>query len=84
MTKRFTYENFYALIIVFTLLCTAVQGGKGKFLRIYSTSAHKFQKGYLVNTTDSSIFIYKHHNMLNVPVTKIGFIRTDRSVGHDM
>jgi len=75
-------KRYFIFLLLLVLVCTVVYSQKRTFLRIYSITGSKFQKGYLAGTTDSSINIYKHGNTLEVPASGIGFIKTKRSSGH--
>lgn len=54
------------------------------FLRLYNISGNKFQKGHFAGSTDSSIYIHKDSGKMEISVLKIGYIKTRRSLGHNI
>jgi hypothetical protein len=53
------------------------------FLRVYSSGGKKISKGYLFDTTDTSIILSKGTNgkmFIETPVTEIDLIKTNRTV----
>src|SRR5207253_474214 len=73
--------SLLSLLLMYT---TVVQAQKRTFLRLYSLAGFKFQKGHLAGTTDSSLFIYENGDTIEVAVVNIGYIKTKRSIGHNM
>jgi len=70
--------------LFFTLLLIDAAHAQQTFMRIYNTNGHKFQKGYFIRATDSSVFIYRKEGIVEVPATRIGYIKTKRSVVHSV
>lgn len=54
------------------------------FLRFYSNDGTKFNRGYFVRSTDSSIFIKKGIDTVEINYSKIGNLKTRRSLGNDI
>jgi hypothetical protein len=64
--------------------CVIANAQKKTFMRVYHLSGAKIEKGFLKTTTDSSIVINKRSGTTEIPVSKIGHIKTRRSLGHDI
>lgn len=77
-------NKLYVLIFLLVVLCTAAQAQKRTFLRLYSLTGVKFSKGYLIGTTDSSLFIHMKKYTTEIPVASIGYIKLNRSAGHEI
>jgi len=77
-------KKLYPLLLILVLLCTAAHAQKRTFLRFYSMTGNKFNKGYFYGTTDSSILIYKNSDVKEIAATSIGYIKTRRSWGHNI
>ena len=71
---------FVALSLI--MINSFVQAQKKTFLRLYGVAGNKFNKGVFAGATDSSIFIYKDSNKVEIPISRIGTIKTRRSSGH--
>ncbi|TKK69323.1 hypothetical protein FC093_08385 [Ilyomonas limi] len=77
-------KNLFVSLLLFVLGCTAIHAQKRTFLRFYSLAGNKFQKGHLLSTTDSSVFIYKNTDTVEILAVNIGFIKTRRNLGHNV
>ena len=77
-------KKIFFLLLAVLLTGTAVHAQKRTFMRFYSLAGNKFQKGYFAGTTDSSVFIYKQEDTVEVSATDIGYIKTKRSFGHNV
>ena len=64
------------------LICTSVQAQKKTFLRFYDPSGHKFEKGQFITSTDSSIVVFRDSALIEIPISRINFIKTKRSYGN--
>ena len=64
-------------------------------MRFYTIAGKKFESGHYGGSTDSSVFIYKNKTdssinvyknkeKIEIPISKIGVIRTRRSTGHSI
>jgi len=63
---------------------TFVQAQKKTFPRFYDAFGYKFEKGYYVGKTDSSIIVHRDSTTLEIPITRIFTVKTRRSVGHNI
>lgn len=76
-------KHIICSLVLVMLIHTSIDAQKKKFLRFYDFSGHKFEKGRLERTTDSSILISRDTSLIEVPVSKIYSIKTKRSYGHN-
>ena len=81
MKKMYTLL-FTGLFVL--LICSVSQAQKRTFLRFYNLTGHKFQKGHFAGATDSSIYVYKDSGKIEIPASTIGYIKTKRSLGHNI
>jgi hypothetical protein len=72
-----TISLLVLLLYSFTLPLQA----KTKFVRVFNREGHLIVRGDLVATTDTSVIIQEHKKQVEVPVSKIGFIKTARTFG---
>ena len=77
-------KNIFFLLVVIVMINSGVQAQKKTFMRFYSDRGNKFEKGYFAGTTDSSIVVYKDTGKLEIPISKIGTIKTKRGLGHNI
>ncbi len=68
------------LLVAMLALATISEAQKSVFLRVFDTHRSKIGKGTLNSVTDSSIVVAG----MEIPYTRIGFIKTRRSIGHIM
>ncbi len=54
------------------------------FLRLYDREGKKFEKGHLRLASDTLLVLYRRGEQISVPLSEIGFIRTKRSMGHNI
>jgi hypothetical protein len=69
------------LIIIFN---STLEAQKKTYMRFYTVAGKKFESGFYGGSTDSSIAVYKNKEKIEIAVSKIGVIRTRRSLGHSM
>jgi hypothetical protein len=69
------------LFIAMFLLGFSGYSQKPVFLRVFDVNGSKIGKGTLIDLTDTSLVI-SGSNGLEIPYTRIGFIKTRRSIGH--
>ncbi len=69
------------LIIIFN---STLEAQKKTYMRFYTVVGKKFESGFYGGSTDSSIAVYKNKEKIEIPVSKIGVIRTRRSLGHSI
>ncbi len=70
-----------ALFIAFSC---SVWAQKTIFIRVYNLSGKKINKGHLLSVTDSTLLLEGKNSSLIIPVTSIGFIKTNRSAGNNL
>ena len=75
-------KKTFLLVAACMFIFFALQAQPHKFLRIFDLSGKKVAKGYLSNTTDSSIKLANDSTAIEYSAAKIGFIKTKRSGGH--
>jgi len=73
---------FLSLVAISITINTSAQ--KKTFIRLYDITGHKFAKGFFTGTTDSSIMLISRNIKTEIPVNKIGIIKTKRSAGNSM
>ena len=56
--------------------------GKEPFVRIFDANGKKTHSGFLMQTTDNSIFIIQKEKSVEVPISQITTIKLRRSFGH--
>src|SRR5688572_29666251 len=57
---------------------------KSFFVRVYDLAGKKIAKGNVVAVTDTSLQLEAKKTPLNIPVQRIGFIKTKRSAGNNV
>ncbi|MGB5386867.1 MAG: hypothetical protein WBN20_08795 [Eudoraea sp.] len=78
------------LVLALAILsCTAIYAQKEKnksapFVRVYDLNGTKISKGRIVSVTDSSLVLGPKDKTVNIEVSKIGLIKTKRSVGNNI
>ena len=77
-------KKIYFLLFFFSVCCTMTYAQKRTFLRVYNIDGHKLAKGYLYNITDSSVLIFKDTIVKEIIAKNIGYIKTRRSLGHNI
>ena len=56
--------------------------GKEPFVRIFDATGKKIYNGFLMQTTDNSIFIIQKEKSVEIPISQITTIKLKRSFGH--
>jgi hypothetical protein len=78
------------LVLALTILtCTTFHAQKennkaAPFVRVYDLNGEKTSKGRIIEITDSSLVVSRGENPVNIELSKIGFIKTKRSVGNNI
>ena len=78
------------LVLVLVILnCTAFYAQKEKnkaapFIRVYDLNGTKISKGRIARITDTSLVVSRGEIPVNIELSKIGFIKTKRSVGNNI
>lgn len=71
------------LVLFFLLLFGTLQFLQAQdrtFVRIYNADGKKIEKGYLYNTTDSSVILQKGNSYVEIPAAQIDVIKSKRSI----
>lgn len=77
-------KKLFPVLLLLVLVDTASRAQTRTFLRIYALTGNKIMKGHFAGTTDSSLLIYKDSGTKAIPFSSIGYIKTKRSLGHNM
>jgi hypothetical protein len=72
--------KMFLLVTALFVFAINASAQRSVFLRVFDANGSKIGKGKLVGVTDSSIIL----TATEVPYTRIGFIKTKRSIGHTM
>ncbi|HKB45268.1 MAG TPA: hypothetical protein VKC90_12795 [Chitinophagaceae bacterium] len=75
-------KTFVCLFLLFFLF-QFLNAQKISFLRVYNSGGKKISKGHLFDTTDTSVMLSKGTKGImyaEIPITKIDFIKTNRTV----
>ena len=77
-------SNILSVFILFFLIMHDANAQK-VFLRIYNSNNHKFQKGYLLKTSDSGLVLTrKGFRSKEITYDEIQMIKYKRSMGHTL
>lgn len=72
-----------SLFISFSLLTVMTAQSQSKtFVRIFDDAGKKTHKGFLVQTSDSSLTLSTNETTYEIPISKIATIKLRRSFGH--
>lgn len=77
---------FFTLVLISCSLLYA-QETKNKataFIRVYNLNGEKIAKGRVSRITDTSLVVSRKEKPINIELSKIGFIKTKRSVGNNI
>ncbi len=78
-------KQMKTLIFLFLIAYScSVAAQKSVFIRVYNLAGYKIMKGKFAGTTDSAVLIYKDTGIVAISFTSIGYIKTKRSLGHNM
>jgi hypothetical protein len=71
------------------LLCTTFYAQKeinkpAPFVRVYALNGEKISKGRISSITDTSLVVSRGEKPVNIETSRIGFIKTKRSVGNNI
>lgn len=70
--------------ILLISLCSIGCAQKKIFVRVYNATGEKMSKGNVSEVTDTSLQLTLKKAIINIPVSKIGLIKTERSAGNDV
>lgn len=71
------------LLFLMTFSCT-IYAQKSIFVRIYDLNGKKINKGVVFSVTDSSIQLMGKDIPIDIPISKIGSVKTKRSPGNNL
>ena len=75
-------KELLLLLVVVTFTLNAES--KSRFVRLIDKQGNKIAKGRIVNLADSTLVIERNGREIQVPVSKINYIITCRSAGHNI
>lgn len=75
--------RIWLLAILVALGCRAF-AQKSLFIRVYDSKGKRFTRGQVFSVTDSSLLLVGKDSPSTIPLSKIGFIKTKRSAGHNI
>ena len=67
---------------IILLLATVAQSQTKTFVRIFDEQGKKTYKGYIMNTSDSSLTVSLNKETVEIPANQIAVIKLKRSFGH--
>ncbi len=75
--------------IIILIICTVgffinISAQRKLFLRVCSINDQRFAKGFYAGARDSSILLIQRKDAIEINYRQIGFIKTRRTIGHDM
>ena len=71
------------MIFLISFACNAY-AQKSMYVRVYDLSGNKIYKGEIFSITDSLLLLNGKKEPIEIPVSKIGFIKTKRSAGNNV
>lgn len=75
-------KQYIFCLLLFLLSVQLVQAQNYVFIRVYNSENKKINKGHFWGTTDSSVYVYRGKNLMEIPVNQADHIRTKRSLTH--
>jgi hypothetical protein len=81
---KFLFYITLALISSSILYAQETKNKAAPFVRVYDRNGEKISKGRIVSVTDTSLITGPREKPVNIGVSKIGFIKTKRSVGNNV
>jgi len=81
---KFLFFITLALISSSILYAQETKNKAAPFVRVYDLNGKKISKGRIVSVTDTSLITGPREKPVNIGVSKIGFIKTKRSVGNNI
>lgn len=81
---KFLFYITLALISSNILYAQETKNKAAPFVRVYDRNGEKISKGRIVSVTDTSLITGPREKPVNIGVSKIGFIKTKRSVGNNV
>ena len=77
-------RHYFFFTAVLLSLATYAIAQQGPFVRVYNEAGKKTHKGYLLQTSDTSLIISLDNENIEVPVSQITTIKLKRSFGHTL
>lgn len=66
------------------MVCCPLAAQSKLFVRVYDLEYKKINKGFVFALNDSTLILEKDTKLLDIPVKKIGMIKTKRSMGNNV
>jgi len=73
-----------AIILCFNTWAQGKNGNSDVFIRVYDLEDKKLNKGKVVTFSDTTLQISKSGETIDIPINRIGKIKTKRSTGHNV
>lgn len=70
--------------LLLILLSYKVNAQKSIFVRVYDLTGKKINKGHVITATDTSLQLEGKSTPVDIPVRRIGFIKTKHSMGNNL
>jgi len=81
---KFLFYITLALISSSILYAQETKNKAAPFVRVYDLNGEKISRGRIASVTDTSLITGPREKPVNIGVSKIGFIKTKRSVGNNI
>ena len=81
---KFMFFITLALISSSILYAQKTKNKAAPFVRVYDLNCKKISNGRIASVTDTSLITGPREKPVNIGVSKIGFIKTKRSVGNNV
>lgn len=81
---KFLFYITLALISSSILYAQETKNKAALFVRVYDLNGEKISKGRIASLTDTSLVAGTREKPVNIDVSRIGFIKTKRSVGNNI
>lgn len=75
-------KSLFLLVSLFFVF--SAQSQRKTFVRVFDDKGKMTQKGFLIDTSDSTLTLMQNNKYYNIPVTKISIVKLKRSAGHTM
>lgn len=79
-----TLFTFLSLFFCLNLYSQEVKSNSNLFVRVYDLNGNKIYKGKIQQTTPNTLILNAAKGAIEIDVTKVGFIKTKRSMGNNI